>query len=528
MPFSFDGNDPLVTAQSPSEEETLRFSPLDSSLSYSATASSLEVVPTKEIEDKQKHETVSKNVKNYGSPTGNDINTRHVSGKKIDMKHTQFALSAGMMLGVRETVGGVGSISDAADFDETKPTILEEECARVERVKIPPGAYFISSQFASLPYRYKFKAYAPHIFARMREHAGVDKQRFLHSICGNDAFIEFVSNAKSGQFFFYSRDGRYMIKTQTQEEKDFLRLILPHYYTHLRENPHSFITHFYGMYRVKIPDLGKSIHFVIMKSVFNTDREIHKIWDLKGSTLGRRAKRGDGVSKDLDFVDEGRKLKVHPSTKTAIMKQLKKDSDFLAKMHIMDYSLLFGVHVCTQAEEESEKNMIRSKLMESSIRSNTPMRRLKKKEFDDNGGKNGVLKYIFESTKGLFGLVPEEERTQQSEDDSDSDRDDKVSNGSGSGSNELRTILSSLSSSVSTQAMINPYTKRDDLGIISGESKEIYFAGIIDILQSYNTRKWGETIMRKAAGGNEKAISCVNPEAYAERFVEFIEDIIEE
>jgi len=199
MPFSFDGNDPLVTAQSPSEEETLRFSPLDSSLSYSATASSLEVVPTKEIEDKQKHETVSKNVKNYGSPTGNDINTRHVSGKKIDMKHTQFALSAGMMLGVRETVGGVGSISDAADFDETKPTILEEECARVERVKIPPGAYFISSQFASLPYRYKFKAYAPHIFARMREHAGVDKQRFLHSICGNDAFIEFVSNAKSGQ-----------------------------------------------------------------------------------------------------------------------------------------------------------------------------------------------------------------------------------------------------------------------------------------------------------------------------------------
>jgi|AntRauTorckE5430_2_1112549.scaffolds.fasta_scaffold00324_9 1-phosphatidylinositol-4-phosphate 5-kinase len=319
-----------------------------------------------------------------------------------------------------------------------------------------------------------------------------------------------------------------MIKTQTQEEKDFLRLILPHYYTHLRENPHSFITHFYGMYRVKIPDLGKSIHFVIMKSVFNTDREIHKIWDLKGSTLGRRAKRGDGVSKDLDFVDEGRKLKVHPSTKTAIMKQLKKDSDFLAKMHIMDYSLLFGVHVCTQAEEESEKNMIRSKLMESSIRSNTPMRRLKKKEFDDNGGKNGVLKYIFESTKGLFGLVPEEERTQQSEDDSDSDRDDKVSNGSGSGSNELRTILSSLSSSVSTQAMINPYTKRDDLGIISGESKEIYFAGIIDILQSYNTRKWGETIMRKAAGGNEKAISCVNPEAYAERFVEFIEDIIEE
>jgi len=199
MPFTFDGNDTLVTAQASSEEDSLRFSPLDSSLSYSATASSLEVVPTNEIRDKQRNQPVSKNIKNYGSPTGNDINTRHVSGQKIDMKHTQFALSAGMMLGVRNTVGGVNSISEEANFDETKPMVLEEECARVERVKIPPGAYFISSQFASLPYKYKFKAYAPHIFSRIREHAGVDKQRFLHSICGNDAFIEFVSNAKSGQ-----------------------------------------------------------------------------------------------------------------------------------------------------------------------------------------------------------------------------------------------------------------------------------------------------------------------------------------
>jgi len=198
MPVTFEDNDTLMTAQAASEEESLRFSPLNSSYSYSATMSSLEVVPTKEIGDRQK-EILPSSDRNYGSPVGNDINTRHVSGKKIDMKHTQFALSAGMMLGVRNTVGGVNSVSDEADFDETKPIVLEEECARVEKVKIPPGAYFISSQFASLPYRYKFKAYAPHIFSRIREHAGVEKQRFLHSICGNDAFIEFVSNAKSGQ-----------------------------------------------------------------------------------------------------------------------------------------------------------------------------------------------------------------------------------------------------------------------------------------------------------------------------------------
>ena len=132
----------------------------------------------------------------------------------------------------------------------------------------------------------------------------MDKQLFLHSICGSDTFIEFVSNAKSGQFFFYSEDGRYMIKTMKQEEKTFLRHILPDYYNHLKDHPHTFLTHFYGMYRVKIPDLGRSVHFIIMKSVFNTELEIHKIWDLKGSTLGCRAKRGDSVHKDLDILDE--------------------------------------------------------------------------------------------------------------------------------------------------------------------------------------------------------------------------------
>lgn len=35
---------------------------------------------------------------------------------------------------------------------------------------------------------------------------------------GDFNYIEFIANSKSGQFFFYSHDGRYMIKTQTKEE----------------------------------------------------------------------------------------------------------------------------------------------------------------------------------------------------------------------------------------------------------------------------------------------------------------------
>jgi 1-phosphatidylinositol-4-phosphate 5-kinase len=111
------------------------------------------------------------------------------------------------------------------------------------------------------------------------------------------------------------------------------------------ENPYSFLTHFYGMYRVAMPDLGQIIHFVIMKSVFNTEKEIHKIYDLKGSTAGRKAKRGDSVRKDLDILEEGWKVRVGGSVKKAMMEQLRHDTDFLVQLRIMDYSLLLGLHV---------------------------------------------------------------------------------------------------------------------------------------------------------------------------------------
>lgn len=63
---------------------------------------------------------------------------------------------------------------------------------------------------------------------------------------GDYNFIEFISNSKSGQFFFYSHDGQYMLKTQTKEENKFMIRILPHYYQYLTENPHSLLVRILG------------------------------------------------------------------------------------------------------------------------------------------------------------------------------------------------------------------------------------------------------------------------------------------
>jgi hypothetical protein len=52
---------------------------------------------------------------------------------------------------------------------------------------------------------------------------------------------------------------------------------------------------------------------------------------------------------------------------------------------------------------------------------------------------------------------------------------------------------------------------------------KIYYMGIIDILQQFNTRKRLEARYRKITGG-EKGASCVHHEVYADRFVEFFDE----
>jgi len=633
------------------------FTPLSSKLSLSISDQpnpSLEVLPTADLErlhearKKRMSESgvVQRNQQQYGAPKASLLNTRHVGGREIDPRHEQYAISLGMMMGLRECVGGMGvavyelneKLADV-DFLSTTPgdenvdnepgeegsdsskgldksiyggmehTRLKEECARVQKYKFPKGSCVTSSS-EIIPYRYKFKAYAPLVFAKIRGSFGVHKQKFLHSICGKDNLVEFMSNAKSGQFFFYSHDGRYMIKTHTRDEFRFLLQILPHYYTYIRSNPHTFLTHFYGMYRVQIPDLGnKAIHFIVMKSVFNTDCEIHTIWDLKGSTLGRRSSRGDSVRKDLDIIDEARTIQLGKEKKKVIMAQMKKDALFLASLEIMDYSMLMGVHLRTTTSKGEEKNDCNNKHAVDVVNcTNTPYRRkfsmvfgnkkvtserddaLKKGNEKDTHDTDSYLEPMDESIesssdeglavtqkgaatntanslctlKRLFNKkkpsplvkaasfttlgniaksIPTDRNRMSSTAHSTQNllsvksQDDSLSSNICYQDEGLRINNNTLHSSpIYSNANIKhcPYSNRDDLGIESvskderNEShKEIFFLGIIDILQHYNARKWGETIIKKAVGNSSSSISCVDPTTYADRFVNFMGSLIE-
>lgn len=78
-----------------------------------------------------------------------------------------------------------------------------------------------------------------------------------------------------------------MLKTISAAEFHNLREILKEYYDHLALYPHTLITRFFGLHKIKYSKAngGKArIYFVIMANVFKTSRDINVRFDLKGST----------------------------------------------------------------------------------------------------------------------------------------------------------------------------------------------------------------------------------------------------
>ena len=153
--------------------------------------------------------------------------------------------------------------------------------------------YIFPLQQDGMSSHFKFKDYAPLAFRNLRNFWEIDKYEYLYSICNpNTNFLEFMSNSKSGMYFFFSHDKKYMIKTLKDDECRFLRRILPHYVRHMTRNPNSLINRYYGLHRVKMPHLRRKIHFVVMNNIFHTPKPIHTMYDLKGATYhGRYVKK---------------------------------------------------------------------------------------------------------------------------------------------------------------------------------------------------------------------------------------------
>lgn len=124
------------------------------------------------------------------------------------------------------------------------------------------------------------------------------------------------------------------------------------------DNPHTLISRFYGLHRVKLPH-GRKIHFLIMNNLFPPHKDIHETYDLKGSTVGRlypeekAAENPGAVLKDVNWINRDRTIELGPYKRALLVEQLRRDVEFLKSIGVMDYSLLIGLHNLSRGNKDN-------------------------------------------------------------------------------------------------------------------------------------------------------------------------------
>ncbi|CAL2273336.1 unnamed protein product [Prunus armeniaca] len=257
-------------------------------------------------------------------------------GEAIIKGHRSYDLMLSLQLGIRYTVGKITPIQRrevrASDFGPRASFWMN----------FPKDGSQLTPPHQSVDFRWK--DYCPMVFRNLREMFKIDAADYMMSICGNDALRELSSPGKSGSVFFLSQDDRFMIKTLRKSEVKVLLRMLPSYHHHVRSYENTLITKFFGLHRIK-PSSGQKFRFVVMGNMFCTELRIHRRFDLKGSSLGRSADKieidENTTLKDLDL---NYSFYLEPSWREALLNQIEIDSKFLEAQHIMDYSLLMGVH----------------------------------------------------------------------------------------------------------------------------------------------------------------------------------------
>lgn len=265
--------------------------------------------------------------------------SRIPTSKKITQEHESFELIFYMLMGIRTAVGRFTS------------AVLPEEMGPAEFNQNWEGDFLARGTPETPAHNhsdFRFKDYSPLVFRQLRERFGITSQDYMLSLTSEYVLVEMSTNSKSGSFFFYSADYRFVLKTCTKREAAFLMAALPPYHQHLMAHRFTLLCRFFGLHRVQHRS-GKMVYFVVMGNVFPIDKPIHERYDLKGSTRNRfttDAERADPnvVLKDLDFINARRKLLLGEDKKRRLLAQIKKDCELLERLEVTDYSLLIGIH----------------------------------------------------------------------------------------------------------------------------------------------------------------------------------------
>ncbi|KAI1377879.1 SAICAR synthase-like protein [Hypoxylon crocopeplum] len=424
----------------------------------------------------------------------NEDDDRVLVGTKVDENHANWTTAYNMLTGIRVSVSRTNAKLDRpltdADFETKQKSTFD-----IAGNELVPSA----------KYDFKFKDYAPWVFRHLRALFRLDPADYLMSLTGKYILSELGSPGKSGSFFYFSRDYKYIIKTIHHAEHKFLRKVLKDYYEHVTDNPNTLLSQFYGLHRVKMP-YGKKIHFVVMNNLFPPHRDIHTTFDLKGSTVGRDY-REDGLEKnpratlkDLNWLRRKRHLELGLQKKRLFLQQLERDVRLLQKLKIMDYSLLIGIHDLRKGNEENLRDRTLQVFnpggdspSDEAVEPNSVLMRTPSKL--ENARKARELRQMIKAERP----VPVGQTS--------SKMPDELAEGHSRGG----------------------LFYSDDGGLRATHENntpgdEVYYLGVIDCLTHYGVIKKMEHFW-KGLSNDRTQISALPPEEYGERFIKFMSGI---
>ena len=277
----------------------------------------------------------------------------------IHFGNPNLELVINLMMGIKHSVSKIGASKSSILY----PIDNDEIYGEINRFK------YEQNNFDKV-IECKFYDYAPKIFFNLRNIYGISNEDYLKSlgpenflgnliITKNKSLKELCSSGKSGSFFYFSYDSKYLLKTISEGEFNLFRSMLKDYYIHMVNNKKSLLQRFFGMHVCIFNEV--KMFFVVMNNVFVTPLRVHYKYDLKGSTYQRLSRKTKEIDykdydynvamKDLDFFDRKENISLLDYEKISIVKQSIKDSQFLAQHNINDYSFLIGVH-----DQEFDKN----------------------------------------------------------------------------------------------------------------------------------------------------------------------------
>jgi len=241
------------------------------------------------------------------------------------------------------TMWGVKHMMTELEAVQGQPVVMKEDFKAFSKVSIHNQGF----NSMALPTKFQIKEYCPLVFRDLRERFDVSPEEFVAAWCNGPA-EEITSPGKSNATFFTSHDKRFIIKSLNKEEVDLFHKIFPQYHTYMVEQSGvTLLPHFLALFRTTVND--KSEYLLVFRNVHSCQLDIDRVYDLKGSRVDRDASATEmqkelPVMKDNDFVNAGERIRLGAEQKALFMDKLKQDVEFLAKLKLMDYSLLVGVH----------------------------------------------------------------------------------------------------------------------------------------------------------------------------------------